>query len=120
MTEFIVSICVIAMCLSLMALIDTLVGNSLKILKPRYRGRHNIRKRSFKMFEEPELRQCAEYGKDIDPDDTYYIVGDNYLQRNYFDDPDGKDNIFCSKDCLLRSVSVLEFNGDGDDYGFEV
>ena len=25
-----------------------LAGNSLKILKPRYRGRHNIRKRSFK------------------------------------------------------------------------
>lgn len=48
MTEFIVSICVTAMCPSLMALIDTLVGNSLKILKPRYRGRHNIRKRSFK------------------------------------------------------------------------
>ena len=46
------------------------------------------------MFEEPELKQCAECGKDIDPDDTYYIVGDNYLQRNYFDDPDGKDNIF--------------------------
>lgn len=48
MTEFIVSICVIAICLSLMAIIDTLAGNSLKILKPRYRGRHNIGKGSFK------------------------------------------------------------------------
>ena len=47
MTEFIVSICVIAMCLILMAVIDTLVGNSLKTLKPRYRGRHNIRKKEF-------------------------------------------------------------------------
>lgn len=79
-----------------------------------------LEKGVLKMFEEPELKQCAECGKDIDPDDTYYIVGDNYLQRNYFDDPDGKDNIFCSKDCLLRSLSVLEFSGDGDNYGFEV
>lgn len=54
------------------------------------------------MINEPELKQCAECGKDIDPDDTYYIVGDNYLQRNYFDDPDGKDNIFLLKGLSLK------------------
>lgn len=47
MTEFIVSICVIAICLSLMAVIDTLAGNSLKILKPRYRGQTQYWKKEF-------------------------------------------------------------------------
>ena len=71
-------------------------------------------------FDEPEPKQCAYCGKDIGPDDVYYSVGDNFLQTRYFDDPDGKDNVFCSKDCLLRSLSVLEFDGECDDYGFEV
>ena len=38
-----------------------------------------LEKGVLKMFEEPELRQYTECGKDIDPDDTYYILGDNYL-----------------------------------------
>lgn len=44
MTEFIVSICVIVICLGFMAVIDILTDNSLKILKPRYQGRHNLRR----------------------------------------------------------------------------
>lgn len=72
------------------------------------------------MFEKPEYKCCAQCDKDIGPADSYYIVGDNFLQANYFEDSDGKDNVFCSRECLLRSLSVLEFNGESDDYGFEV
>lgn len=46
---------------------------------------------------------CAECGKEIE--DSYLMIGDNFLQVKYFDSSD--DNIFCSEDCLTESLSVL-------------
>lgn len=50
-----------------------------------------------------EEKYCAECG--VECTDEYYMVGDNYLQVKYFDSDDC--NVFCSKDCLCRSLSVL-------------
>ena len=54
---------------------------------------------------------CACCGKEIG-DTTYdatsergyYKVLDNYLQIKYFDSDE--DNIFCSEECVLKSLSV--------------
>ena len=56
-------------------------------------------------------KYCAVCGISIDND--YYIVGDNYLQVKYFDDEE--NNMFCSKDCLCKSLSVLNIV-DGESY----
>ena len=50
--------------------------------------------------------ECAHCKCDIK--DNYFMVGDNYLQVKYFEELDGSDNIFCSKDCLCESLSVME------------
>lgn len=52
------------------------------------------------------MKVCANCGKEIK--ESYYMVGDNYLQVKYFEEEDGGDNIFCSKDCLCEALSVLE------------
>ena len=36
--------------------------------------------------------------------EEYYYVGDNFIQRKYFDSED--ENVFCSKNCLCESLSV--------------
>lgn len=58
---------------------------------------------------------CAKCGKEIKTNEEYYFVGDNYLQAKYFDAPDGSDNIFCSKDCLCKALTVMSGTVGGKD-----
>ena len=48
--------------------------------------------------------RCANCGKEIE--ESYLMVGDNYLQVKYFDSDE--DNVFCSKECLCEYLSVME------------
>lgn len=56
-------------------------------------------------FKEIKKVYCAECGNEIE--DDYYTIGDDFLKVRYFEEPDGSDNIFCSEDCLLESLSVM-------------
>ena len=56
------------------------------------------------------MKACANCGSIIE--EKYYMVGDNYLQVKYFDEEDGSDNIFCSKECLCDALSVMEVDLD--------
>lgn len=49
--------------------------------------------------------KCAECNQEIKG--CYYMIGDNFLQVNYFDEQDGSDNVFCSRDCLCDALSVV-------------
>lgn len=49
---------------------------------------------------------CAECGTPIK--DTYFMVNDPFLRHKYFDDLDELDNIFCSKACLCKALTVRE------------
>jgi hypothetical protein len=74
---------------------------------------------------------CAFCGKRIYPkdvtscpfDDDVYFYRDNFLQRKYFDDHDGLDNLFCSAACagdalMLESIRIKDYlerkNYDGE------
>lgn len=57
------------------------------------------------------VKKCANCGREIESDEEYFIVGDNYLQE-YFDSTE--DNIFCSKDCICSALSVLSIGPDGN------
>lgn len=48
---------------------------------------------------------CANCGIEIK--ESYYMVGDNFLQIKYFDEEDGSDNVFCSEHCLCKALSVM-------------
>ena len=52
---------------------------------------------------------CAQCGEEIGPGETYLKVCDNFLQRRFFDDPDERDNVFCSQACVCDALSVMEF-----------
>jgi len=52
------------------------------------------------------MKVCANCGQIIE--ERFYMVGDNYLQVKYFDEEDGSDNVFCSRDCLCEALTVLE------------
>ncbi len=55
---------------------------------------------------------AEEHGRNaIGIEGTYLKVGDNFLQVKYFENDD--ENIFCSEECLLRSLSVLTVFEDG-------
>ena len=56
-------------------------------------------------------KRCAYCDSEIDG--SYYKVGDNFLQVRYFDDEE-VENVFCSKDCLCSSLSVLEIDEDDE------
>ena len=58
------------------------------------------------------VKICANCGREIENDEEYFVVGDNYLQVKYFDSTE--DNIFCSKDCLCSALSVLSIGPDGN------
>lgn len=53
-----------------------------------------------------KTKYCATCGSEIEQ--SYFMVGDNYLQAKYFEEQDGSDNIFCSQECLCESLSVME------------
>lgn len=59
----------------------------------------------------PPEKVCANCGMAIEG--NYFKVGDNFLQVKYFDDED-TENVFCSKDCLCQSLSVLEIDKNGE------
>lgn len=59
-----------------------------------------------------ETKYCAQCGNAIEG--NYYMVGDNFLQIRYFDD--NKSNVFCSTECLCKSLSVLEVDESGNTY----
>lgn len=51
--------------------------------------------------------RCAHCGDEIDTvKDGYYACRDNYLQVKYFEEEDGSDNIFCSRDCFCESLML--------------
>ncbi|KRM18452.1 hypothetical protein FD31_GL000999 [Companilactobacillus nantensis DSM 16982] len=58
-------------------------------------------------FKEVKKIYCAECGIEIE--DDYYTVGDDFLKTRYFEEQDGSDNIFCSEECLLTSLSVMSY-----------
>ncbi len=58
------------------------------------------------------MRICAKCGCRIG--DSYYQYQDNYLQENYFDDPEGKDNCFCSQGCAAGALMLAEVDAEGD------
>lgn len=60
---------------------------------------------------------CAYCGKEIE--DEYVMVGDNYLQANYFDEQDGSDNIFCDSGCLACALSYQSISKDDEDWPLE-
>jgi len=49
---------------------------------------------------------CAMCTKEIKKGDFYWHIGDNFLQANYFDAD--IDNIFCSEECILESLTAIE------------
>lgn len=51
---------------------------------------------------------CANCEKIFDEDDEVISVGDNFLTIKYFDSIE--DNIFCSPECLMESLSVIYSN----------
>lgn len=48
--------------------------------------------------------KCANCGKDIEKDETYYKVNDNFLLIKYFDTDE--DSIFCSQECICEALSI--------------
>lgn len=64
---------------------------------------------------ENEREYCAFCGDEInETSEGRYMVGDNFLQANYFDSEE--DNLFCSKDCICRALSVLAILDDGSTF----
>lgn len=53
---------------------------------------------------------CAVCGMELNGEE-YLVVGDNYLQANYFDSE--KDNRFCGVHCLCKALSTLIVFPDG-------
>lgn len=39
--------------------------------------------------------------------DEFYYFSDNYLQVKYFEELDGSDNAFCSKDCACKALMLI-------------
>ena len=58
---------------------------------------------------------CANCGSLIGEEKPHYSYLDNYLQAKYFDDPDGKDNIFCCKECAGKALFLTEIETGGGD-----
>lgn len=64
-----------------------------------------------------KLLYCANCGKEIE--DEYVMVGDNYLQANFFEEQDGSDNIFCDTGCMGISLSVMHISKEDDEWPLE-
>lgn len=50
--------------------------------------------------------KCFECNKEIK--DTYFKCLDNYIQANYFEYEDERDNIFCSQECFCKFMGLEE------------
>lgn len=54
-----------------------------------------------------KIKHCAYCEKEIDTvREGYVTCRDNFLQVKYFEDPDGRDNIFCSEECACESLMI--------------
>lgn len=51
---------------------------------------------------------CANCGCEIPKGEPWYKCLDNYLQVKYFEDPEEKDNVFCSQSCFCESLMLEE------------
>lgn len=69
------------------------------------------------MPKKKESVSCAYCGKEIH--DEYVMVGDNYLQANYFDEHDGSDNIFCDSGCLAGALSYQSVSKEDEEWPSE-
>lgn len=66
------------------------------------------------MEDNKKVLYCAECGKEIE--ETYVMIGDNYLQANYFEEQDGSDNIFCDSGCMASALSCQYISKEDDDW----
>ena len=56
---------------------------------------------------------CYACGRELD--ERFYTYRAYYLQRNYFDEPDGSDNAFCSERCALSALLCWEVDNVQED-----
>jgi hypothetical protein len=59
------------------------------------------------------VKYCAFCGNEIH--DEYFRYRDNFLQMKYFDEPDGSDNIFCSRICAGEALMLDIFYGEKEE-----
>lgn len=57
--------------------------------------------------------KCFNCGREIG--DTYYKCLDNYMQSNYFEYEDERDNIFCSQECFCEFMELTEMDNEGEE-----
>lgn len=55
---------------------------------------------------------CANCNKDIEG--SYFKCLDNYIQVKYFEEQDESDNVFCSRECFCKALSVEEIDIPSD------
>ena len=58
-------------------------------------------------------KYCAICGAEFER--RYYTYRDNFMQVKYFDELDGSDNAFCSKECAGEALSLEEVYITEDD-----
>lgn len=66
--------------------------------------------------EELEIKKCAHCDKELHI--NYFKVLENFLQVKFYTDPEGEDNMFCSEECVLKSLFVEEMTF-GEEIGFK-
>jgi len=55
--------------------------------------------------EEDKPMVCSVCHMELQPGDEYLRIGDNFLEVKYFDSEE--ENLFCSEECLCRSLHVI-------------
>ncbi|MDT2848776.1 hypothetical protein P7H60_06345 [Vagococcus carniphilus] len=61
-------------------------------------------------------KRCAHCDKELK--ENYFKVLENFLQVKFYTDPEGEDNMFCSEECVLKSLFVEEMTF-GKEIGFK-
>lgn len=69
------------------------------------KGRGSGMMKKYIVNEDNERPVCVNCQSEI-LDEEYLMLQENFLLVNYFDDPDGLDNIFCSEHCICESLFV--------------
>lgn len=63
-----------------------------------------------------QIEYCAVCGEEIDIlNSGYYTCQDNFLQAKYFEDINGRDNIFCSEECACKALMINFVYADQDE-----
>lgn len=60
------------------------------------------------------MKQCSSCGAAIEGE--HYKIGDNFLIRKYFSSDE--DNCFCSEECIMKYLSVLLVDEQGNEYEY--